>query len=819
MPKQQLSSSPIYPDQVDGVSTPGFASPSASGRFSRFAGFGGFAVWGGALALVGWLSVGAVTPAVATTVTLRNGLQLEGRVAEVASVKFTGLEASPTQIKGIYVVDDGLRRVFFSVQQVQNSVPKDDLLETIQLEFNRPPPAGNGRMVASVGSIINIGPFDEYGRRVFSIAGPQGKLDIVQGITEVNSRYVKVEGLFTQTPYTWDMRVATSSIPRNVLSDAIMRQIDPTDPDQRLKLFRLYTEAELYRDAKAELEKMKADFPDMKRLDVQLQLLNQLRANRLVRELERLRDSGQHGYVYYLLKNFRTDGVAAETLLKVRDMVGHYERENQQRLRTLTLLEQHFGALKPEVKPDIEQVLAEIKNELNVHTLARMGPYLRLADDASLGVSQKMSLALSGWLMGSDQAKENLAETQGLCNAVPLIREYLQSPHPHVRNEARLKLSTLEGVTPQTLADMLKIMKPPKSLADAKELGPGFYEVTATGPHGEDLAYLVQLPPEYTPHRKYPCIVTLHGGSTPEMQIDFWAGGFSAGRDRRHGQATRHGYIVIAPRWAKPGQRKYEYSFQEHAATLGSLRDAMQRLSLDTDRVFLTGHSMGGDAAWDIGLAHPDLWAGVMPFSAGAGKYVAHYWKNAKRLPLYFVTGDMDAGRPDDNAREWDRYLKKPGFNCIVSEYQGRAHESFPDELQHIFRWMGLQQRDFAPEEFEVVTMREWDNFFWFLEVDGMPAASMVAPVAYPKPKVRELSFKGKALDNKTHHLISLQQCAANQITVYFSADYFDFKKPCRATMVSWRDFKVTGPDVGVMLEDVRTRGDRLHPFWAKAVK
>ncbi|GAH02244.1 unnamed protein product, partial [marine sediment metagenome] len=31
---------------------------------------------------------------------------------------------------------------------------------------------------------------------------------------------------------------------------------------------------------------------------------------------------------------------------------------------------------------------------------------------------------------------------------------------------------------------------------------------------------------------------------------------------------------------------------------------------------------MGGDAAWDIGLSHPDLWAGVIIVSGKAGRYV-----------------------------------------------------------------------------------------------------------------------------------------------------------------------------------------------------
>ena len=30
------------------------------------------------------------------------------------------------------------------------------------------------------------------------------------------------------------------------------------------------------------------------------------------------------------------------------------------------------------------------------------------------------------------------------------------------------------------------------------------------------------------------------------------------------------------------------------------------------------------------------------------------------------------------------------------------------------------------------------------------------------------------------------------------------------------RRLKRAEPDIAVLLEDVRTRGDRMHPFWAK---
>ena len=142
-------------------------------------------------------------------------------------------------------------------------------------------------------------------------------------------------------------------------------------------------------------------------------------------------------------------------------------------------------------------------------------------------------------------------------------------------------------------------------------------------------------PPEYDPYKKYPCIVTLNGaGTTPVQQIDWWAGSLKEGAALRYGQASRHGYIVIAPTWSRKHQKEYEYSAREHAAVLFSLRDACRRFSVDTDRVFLTGHSMGGDAVWDISLAHPDLWAGVIPFVSSSDKYVPHYTQNAKGLPM-----------------------------------------------------------------------------------------------------------------------------------------------------------------------------------------
>jgi len=379
----------------------------------------------------------------------------------------------------------------------------------------------------------------------------------------------------------------------------------------------------------------------------------------------------------------------------------------------------------------------------------------------------------------------------------------------------------------------------------------------------------VQLPPEYDPYVKYPTVVTLAGeGTTPQQQIDWWAGlpkdapkpaaqpapgGAAAGKNvppppqpvgdagaapaarpvpvpqpavegllggMRLGQATRHGYIVIAPDWTKPHQIKYEYSLREHAAVLAALHDACRRFSVDTDRVFLSGHSMGGDAAWDIALSHPDLWAGVIPIVATSGKIVAFYDANAAKLPMYFVSGELDDGRTVTNATQWNHYLtaQTKGWDMTLVEYQGRGHEHFSDELLRLFDWMGRKKRDFFPREFSVVTLRLTDNYFWCVELHDRPPATMVDPAAFwpPPAGTRALQVKAKALSDSANGLNV--DVHGTKVTIWLSPEWVNFDRPMTITLNTVRvsPHQVIKPSLSVLLEDARTRADRQHPFWAK---
>jgi pimeloyl-ACP methyl ester carboxylesterase len=375
----------------------------------------------------------------------------------------------------------------------------------------------------------------------------------------------------------------------------------------------------------------------------------------------------------------------------------------------------------------------------------------------------------------------------------------------------------MEGATVERVAQILKLMKPPLETPKEAERGAGQYELTVAGVADEsDVRYVAQLPPEYDPLRRYPTVVVLpDDGVSIDQVLDFWAG--PADKEKggdRLGQATRHGYIVIAVDWRQPHQFSYDYSAREHRAVLGTVRDVCRRFSVDTDRVFLTGHGIGGDAAWDIAIAHPDVWAGVIPICALGDRYVTRYAENARYVAWYMVCGELDGDKMSRNAQQLDRYLK-PNIDATVVEYLGRGYEPFGDEIQRLFDWMGRRVRKF-PKEIKYVTMRPWDSFVWWLEVEGMPEKSMVAPDNWPPSRgVRPFQFEGKV--QTTNRITATAR--VEKATVWLSPELVDFNEKLLVEVnnrpITPRDGFVK-PDLNVLLEDARTRADRQHPFWAK---
>src|SRR5207253_2523474 len=152
----------------------------------------------------------------------------------------------------------------------------------------------------------------------------------------------------------------------------LSRALDSNNPEQRKRIVRLYMQSERFQDARVELEQLIKDFPDLAELNDTVKTLRQLNAQRTVKEIELRRDAGQYRLAVTMLEAFPPDGVAGETLLKVRELHDDIQGQVAQGEKVLKLIDANVTALRADAaRADVKGIVAEIKVELNINTLDR----------------------------------------------------------------------------------------------------------------------------------------------------------------------------------------------------------------------------------------------------------------------------------------------------------------------------------------------------------------------------------------------------------------------------------------------------------------
>ncbi|MBO7724958.1 MAG: hypothetical protein J6S40_00680 [Thermoguttaceae bacterium] len=768
--------------------------------------------------------------AASSRVTMKDGRVLTGEIAPIESVAVNPnnrKSGGDQTVEKIVVIDDQLRLIYVPKNLILD-IAQDDLGASAEIfRFRQPIFRSSSQAAVSLGAYKTTEPFDPFGRRTIYFNGTP----LIQGITEIAPGYVRAQGINMGI----DMRFSPHSFRRDFLSSMIRKAIDPESLSDRLRIYLFYTQAELFEEAAAELEEIIRDFKDKpentEQLDAGLRMIRQLSATRLVDELKLRRDAGQHRNVRSLIEEFSNENISTDLTQSVRALARQYDEEDEKKGRILDELRRMTDTLTNEdQKREASAILDEIARELNPNTSNRFAEFLLSLNDESLSDEQRLAIGISGWLAGNAGTDNRLELALSMVRLRDKINAYLIETAPTKRAAILEEIKSEEASTPlENPARVLRYMKPPLETEPTDPSLTGFYQIEVPSfEEGKTFQYLVQLPPEYDPNRKYPTVVTLHGEkTTPQMQIDWWAGSWNEKTaddgttlKQRFGQGTRFGYIVVAPRWANE-EETYHGSGAETGAVLYALRDAMRRFSIDTDRVFLSGHSAGGDAAWDLGLSHPDLWAGIIPICGKAIRYPFYLRKNARYVPVYAVNGELDGGKTSLSKGVLD-----PGMNqvhpfdmtCVV--FRGRGNESFSDELIRIFEWMGSRSRNFFPKErLTVYSMRPWDYYFWMAELGDFPEKTMILPINWTVGKLPAKYSPAKTdiipvAENKIKIISSAQACS-----IYLAPEIVNFDQRIEVTFNGKRMSPPNGeitPSLDILLDDARTRADRLHPFRAR---
>ena len=198
------------------------------------------------------------------------------------------------------------------------------------------------------------------------------------------------------------------------------------------------------------------------------------------------------------------------------------------------------------------------------------------------------------------------------------------------------------------------------------------YEFPETG---ETIPYAVFVPSTLNENEAAPLIVSLHGlGRSHD-----WLMGYHGLLD----QAEANGYIVVTPlgyiRRGWYGSRALDdmddarRSEQDVMNVLQLMRD---EFNVDSNRIYLWGHSMGGAGTYHIAAKYPDLFAGlgVAAPAPEADAPMTKILESIQHLPILVLQGDEDTAVPVERTRAWVAKMQELGMQYVYVEIPGGDH-------------------------------------------------------------------------------------------------------------------------------------------------
>ena len=217
--------------------------------------------------------------------------------------------------------------------------------------------------------------------------------------------------------------------------------------------------------------------------------------------------------------------------------------------------------------------------------------------------------------------------------------------------------------------------------------------------NGDTLNYR-QLFPDYDTLRKYPLVIFLHGsgerGSDNEAQLKWGVKNFATDE-----MMKLHPAIVIAPQCpAGKGWSNFSRINSAQMALLPTpskqmdlvialVRQAIKKLPVDTNRIYITGLSMGGFGTFDAIERYPDLFAAAVPVCGGGDVSKASV---ISQIPIWIFHGAEDAAVNPILSLDMINALTKagahPGFTLYpeVGHFSWIAAYSDPMMMEWLFR-------------------------------------------------------------------------------------------------------------------------------------
>jgi predicted peptidase len=203
------------------------------------------------------------------------------------------------------------------------------------------------------------------------------------------------------------------------------------------------------------------------------------------------------------------------------------------------------------------------------------------------------------------------------------------------------------------------------------KLGPGTHQETAEVPGVGNVKYTIEIPANYDGSTPAPLVLALHygyDGAVPEAYT-----GEGMIESFRPGLAEFNA-IVIAPDvlggdWTDA---------KNEQAAVWLVQSAMKTYSVDSQRVIVTGYSLGGEGTWFIGSRHQDVFTGAIPVAAPVAGSTD--WK----VPVFVIHSQQDEIVAPSAAQRHADAIKAKGGKIELKSVTGLTHYDTPSYASYV---------------------------------------------------------------------------------------------------------------------------------------
>ncbi len=239
-------------------------------------------------------------------------------------------------------------------------------------------------------------------------------------------------------------------------------------------------------------------------------------------------------------------------------------------------------------------------------------------------------------------------------------------------------------------------------VSSAAEWTEMFEARTYTDSQGGKLLYRLLKPQDYDPQKKYPLVLFLHGagerGDDNQAQLKWGMQEFASPEVR-----SKYPAFVVAPQcpqgeqwvdtpWSADAHTMPKEPTPALAKTLDLLQQLQKEFSIDADRVYVTGLSMGGFGAWDAIQRHPERFAAAAPVCGGGDPAFA---KQLAAIPIWAFHGAADTVVKPHRSRVMVEAINAAGGNAKLTEYPNTGHNSWSPTYANpeFYAWLFSQKK------------------------------------------------------------------------------------------------------------------------------